>query len=179
MKKLLLIFSLVFMLFGFTFETKEVVIKEAKMKFLLPNDNWSQHHVGNKNGVYYYHYQRKGVIDHKDGHKIIPEIMVMVEGVTGNMDLTFFSINKQKPYQSLKKYKVEKVFTKDDGMLNLDYAVGNKASYFDDKNVKHTFYFIHAIKDKKGIQVILTIPADFFETYEEEFTSVIRSLEYI
>jgi hypothetical protein len=63
-------------------------------------------------------------------------------------------------------------------MLNLDYAIGHKASYEDDMKTKHTFYFIHAIKDKKGIQVLLTIPSDFFEAYEEEFTSVIRSLEY-
>jgi len=178
MKKLGIIFSMLFILCGFTYESKEVVIKEAKLKFSLPNDNWSEHHVGHKKDVVYYHYHRKGVIDHKDGHTIVPEVMIVVEPVTGSTDLTYYSITKQKPYQSLKKFKVEKVFTRDDGMLKLDYAVGNKASYVDEKNMKHTFYFIHAIKDRKGIQVILSIPSDFFETYEEELTSVIRSLEY-
>jgi hypothetical protein len=176
MKKI--IFSLIFTFSAFIVcAQKDYYVKEGPLKFTIPNDKWMPlPEKKNANNSCLLHFKRLGVKD-SVGRKAFPEIVIIIEPVHANAELTDYSLNKQKPYKNLKKYRVEKVFTSSDGMLRLHYAVGQKNSYEDANGIKHTFYFIHAIKHHRGIQVIIDIPSDLFETYEEELVSVIKSLD--
>jgi len=175
MKKLLL--TLILLIPALTLlAQKDHYLKEGPLSLTIPNDNWMPINPTRTKTSIIYHYKRLNTKD-STGKKAFPEIVITIEQVHADMELTKFSLSKQKPYQSLKGYKAEKVFTDSDGMLRLHYAVGHKAYYEDAHGVKHTFYFIHAIKQNKGIQVIIDTPSSLFDTLEEEFTSVIRSLD--
>lgn len=176
MKKVFL-FSVILFSAITLFAQKEYFVKSGPLHFTIPNDKWMPlpEKKNSKNSTLL-HFKRLGLKD-SVGRKAFPEIVIIVEPVPAHTDLTPYSLEKQKPYKNLKNYKVEKVFTESDNMLRLHYAIGQKASYEDAAGVKHTFYFIHAIKQQKAIQVILDIPSDLFDTYEEELTSVIRSLD--
>jgi hypothetical protein len=176
MKKI--IFSILFTFSAcMLYAQKDYFVKEGPLKFTIPNDKWMPlPEKKNGNSSCLLHFKRLGVKD-SVGRKLFPEIVIIVEPVPANAELKEYSLGKQKPYKNLKKYRVEKVFTSSDGMLRLHYAVGQKNSYEDANGIKHTFYFIHAIKQNRGIQVILDIPSDLFETYEEELVSVIQSLD--
>lgn len=175
MKKLFLSFILLFAAFNL-FAQKDYHLKEGPLGFTIPNDNWMPINPTRTKTSTIWHFKRLNTKDSL-GRKAFPEVVVIIERVPLSMDLTTFSLSKQKPYQNLKDYRAEKVFTDSDGMLRLHYAVGHKAYYEDGNGVKHTFYFIHAIKHDKGIQVIIDTPSTLFDTLEEEFTSVIRSLD--
>ncbi|MBX9852418.1 MAG: hypothetical protein K2X86_11755 [Cytophagaceae bacterium] len=107
-----------------------------------------------------------------------PTLQIIVEELRTPTDLTPYSLSKQKAYKGLKDYKVQKVFTESDGMLRLNYAVGNKATYTEASGRKKVFYFIHAIRDKRALQVIIDLPADKFAKLEWEIVEIIQSLEY-
>jgi hypothetical protein len=152
-------------------------IKEAGMVLTLPNDKWLEE-TEKKSSKPIYHFKRTDVKT-STGKVIVPEVQIIVEHLKTYVDLTQYSIHKQKSYSGhLKNFKIEKVFTESDGMLKLRYAVGNKASYEDEHGVSHTFYFIHAIKKGIAIQIFIDIPSYLFDHYEEELTSIIKSLEY-
>lgn len=175
MKKLLFIIGLLTASPG-VFAQKDYHLKEGPLNVTIPNDSWMPiNPVRNQTSVKY-SYKRLNTKD-TTGKLVFPEIAIVIEQVPVDMQLTQFSLTKQKPYQKLSNYKAEKVFTDSDGMLRLHYAVGHKAYYETNDGVKHTFYFIHAIKHNKGIQVIIDTPASAFDLLEEEFTSVIRSLD--
>lgn len=164
---------------SFSFQPKAngpVLIKEASLLVSFPNDKWEEikEHRAPKPT---YHFIRTGVTVSKE-KPMYPEVVITVDQLKNYTDLTQYSLQKQKAFASLKNYKVEKVFTDSDGMLKLQYAVGTKATYKDANDIKHTFYFIHALKQGTGVQVLIDIPSDLFDTYEEELTSIIRSLEY-
>lgn len=176
MKKVLLFSVFIFSALSLLAQ-KDYFVKSGPLHFTIPNDQWMPlPEKKNSRNSTLLHFKRLGLKD-SVGRKAFPEIVIIIEHVPAHTDLTPYSIEKQKPYKNLKDYKVEKVFTQSDNMLRLHYAIGQKASYEDAYGVKHTFYFIHAIKHHRAIQVILDIPSDLFETYEEELTSVIRSLE--
>lgn len=175
MKKIFLCFIL--LCAGCTlFAQKNYYMKEGPLTLTIPNDNWMPINPTRTKTSTIWHFKRLNTKD-ESGKKAFPEIVVIIEKVPLDMELTKFSISKQKPYQNLKDYKAEKVFTDSDGMLRLHYAVGHKAYYVDANGVNHTFYFIHAIKHDKGIQIIIDTPTSLFDTLEDEFTSVIRSLD--
>jgi hypothetical protein len=176
MQKILLYFFLFFS--GFNLSAQDFFIKECKLKLTLPDKEWKLGDKKEGKASVLYKFKRTTLKDSSD-KKITPEIVVISENIKSYTDLKTYSIAKQKPYANLKNYKVEKVFTESDGMLKLTYAIGHKASYTDADSIKHVFYFIHAVRDGKGVQVIMDVPADFFEVMEEDFTAVIRSLEYI
>lgn len=174
MKKLLLTFILLIPAMQLMAQ-KEYHLKDGPLNVTIPNNSWMPvNPIRGKTSVKY-SYKRLNTKD-TSGKLVFPEIVITIEQVPHDMQLTQFSLSKQKPYQSLKDYKAEKVFTDSDGMLRLHYAVGHKA-YYESNGVKHTFYFIHAIKNNKGIQIIIDTPSSAFELLEEEFTSVIRSLD--
>lgn len=160
-----------------TQESKEVKIKEAGLIMSLPNDKWEEY-KDKKAPRPTYHFVRTDVKT-STGKKLVPEVVITVEPVNSYTDLTKYSIQKQKHYSaSLQDFKVEKVFTESDGMMKLRYAIGNKARYTDADGIKHTFYFIHAVRKATGIQILIDVPSYLFDSYEEELTSIIRSFDY-
>ena len=149
-------------------------IKEAGLALTLPNDKWKNMPV-KRPGL---HQFRRAAAKDSLGVSIVPEIVISVEPLKPYTPLTDYSVQKQKNFQTLKNYKAQKVFTSSDGMLKLSYSVGTKASYDDNNGVKHIFYFIHIVEETKGVQILIDIPASGFELYEEELTSVIKSIHH-
>lgn len=157
------------------FAQKQYVIHEAGLVITLPNENWKTMPVKRPNQ----HIFRRANAKDTTGRKIFPEVVISIEPVKPYTPLTEYSVFKQTGFaERLKNYKVEKTFTNSDGMLKMSYAIGNKARYEDEEGVKHTFYFIHLVEETKGVQILIEVPSAGFPLYEEELTSIIRSLEY-
>lgn len=174
MKKLLLLSFLLFIAGGL-FAQKEYYLPEGPLKFTLSNKWLPSPHAKSKHSTVY-HYKR---LDARDtlGRKVFPEIAIIIEHVPAGTKLGDFSAPKQKPYKDLKNFTVHQEFDTKGGDFRLYAVMGKKCTYEDEDDTQHTFYFFHAIKEHKGIQVVINIPSAVGDVYEEEFLEFVYSLE--
>ncbi|MDP4218706.1 MAG: hypothetical protein Q8927_21125, partial [Bacteroidota bacterium] len=101
---------------------------------------------------------------------IIPNIGVIIENVADKMDVVTYSAKKR----GSASFDVTAMFIAGDGKINFVNAVGYKGTYTD--AFEHIVYVVHAINNKKGIQIILDTTTGTFDQIEPEFFEVLRSI---
>lgn len=155
---------------------EEVSLKTAGITWAFPNKEWKLLDRQKNKNTELFSYARTPIVS---GDKTItPTLTVMVDQLSGYTDLRAYSQRKLSPLEKQKEFNIEKVFTSSDGMLQLPYAIGYKTTYKDSSANKHVLYVIHGIKNTKGIQLWLDITSELYDEYEEELTSIIRSMGY-
>ncbi|MEZ4936890.1 MAG: hypothetical protein R2799_04785 [Crocinitomicaceae bacterium] len=172
-----LIKSLILFLILFNFTegiSQTQKIKEAKIKFDLPNDKWSLADQKSMEGLSLYVFKREGLLD-SDGREVISNIAVIIEHAPDTLGVVEFSLFKrmQVPIQ------IEKVLTSMDEqpLLHFVNAIGYKGSYTDENELAHTVYIVHLINENKGVQIIMDITSNLFGVIEEEFLETLKSIK--
>ena len=106
----------------------------------------------------------------------IPSISFVFEDVPLGMDaLEYFTNN----VANNNLCKIDDVFQKGNGVLNLDAAIGYKCSYVKE-NVQHTMYKIYLTSnfgyETTGVQIVMDSPKDIFTQVDPEFVKFMQSL---
>jgi hypothetical protein len=170
MKYLTRILTLLFVFLNSIAFSQEL-IKEAKLKFDLPNDSWALKDKQFAEGKKIYFYKRESIKD-KSGRNVIPNISVITEKVSKNQDVVTYSAFKRMEIS----FDVDKVFTHEDELIEFQNAIGYKGQY-QDQYGKHTIYVIYLINNKKGIQMIFDVTSDLFNELDEEFKKTMKSIQ--
>ncbi|MDP4149349.1 MAG: hypothetical protein Q8938_08565 [Bacteroidota bacterium] len=142
---------------------------EAKITIDLPNNAWHFTGKQEKNNLVVYVFKRDEVRDSLN-RSIIPNIGVIIENVADKMDVVTYSAKKR----GSASFDVTAMFIAGDGKINFVNAVGYKGTYTD--AFEHIVYVVHAINNKKGIQIILDTTTGTFDQIEPEFFEVLRSI---
>ena len=166
-KTFLLILLLVNIITGFSQE----LIKEAKLSLDLPNDKWELKGKQDKNGMQVYFFKRESIKD-KLGRDVIPNISVVVEDVNKKLDVVTYSALKRGQVN----FEVDKVFIHDKGLFDFKNAIGYKGRYKDQFG-EHTVYVLHAINNKKGLQIFFDVLTGLFEDLDAEFKYTLKSIK--
>jgi hypothetical protein len=146
-------------------------IEEAKMSLELPNDKWELKDKVEQNGMQIYFFKREPIIDSL-GNEVIPNISVIVENVSKKLDVVSYSMLKRGQVN----FEVIDVFIHDSGLIDFKNAVGYKGKY-NDKHGEHTVYVIHAINNKKGLQIFFDVLTGLFDDLDEEFKLTLKSIK--
>jgi len=106
----------------------------------------------------------------------IPSISFIFENAPVGMDsLEYFTNN----VANNNLCKIDDVFQKGNGVLNLDAAIGYKCSYVKE-NVQHTMYKIYLTSnfgyETTGVQIVMDSPKDIFNQVDPEFVKFMQSL---
>ena len=146
-------------------------ITEANIEIDLPNDSWFLADKQTQNGTGVYFFKRNPVAD-SEGRQIIPNIAVIVEDVEEGTDAIAYSALKRLNVG----FKVLKVHTHEDGLINFQNAIAYKGSYVDQGKLDHTIYIVHGINGDKGLQIIFDATTDVFDKVEGEFLTTLKSI---
>lgn len=146
----------------------------GNLHYELPNDHWALGDTFSSNGSTLYIYKREPIKD-KAGRSVIPNISVIIETVPDSTDLVMYSVSKR----TIMPFKVKKVLTRSDkdAAFTFPHAVGYKGLYTDQGGVSHTIYALHALNQTKGIQVVCDVTTELFATCDQEFLTLLRSIE--
>ena len=167
--KILTIVSFVFLVL--TTDPLVQNIKEAKLKINLPNAEWFLADRIDKGNLVVYQYKRSPIEDDEQ-RKIIPNIAVIVEEIDKKTDVMAYSLMKR-----LKTpFEVDEVFIHDSGRIDFKNAIAYRGHYTDGEGMEHTIYIVHAISNKKGIQVIMDTTSNILDQVDSEFLSALKSI---
>lgn len=146
-------------------------IIENKLVFEIPNQEWFRNKlVDNKRFIW--HSFKRNPIKNKNGTNIFPNISFLVEEIGDLTDVIIFSMQKR---QSM-PFDVDSVYSHDGSNLRLKNAVGYLGkSHYEDGSI-HTVLIVHAIVDKKGVQIVMDMTSDLFEKYGNEFWSSLNGI---
>lgn len=111
-----------------------------------------------------------------DEKRTVPTIKFIFEPVPVGMDSLEYFTNK---IANNNLCKIDEVFQKGNGILNLDAAIGYKCSYINE-GVQHTMYTIYFTSnfyyETTGVQITMDSPSDVISQVESEFVKFMQSL---
>ena len=146
-------------------------LREAKIKIDLPNESWFLADRQENRGMTIYYFKREPIED-SEGRQIIPNMSVIVEGVSKDLDAVTYSLLKR----SKANFEVLEVYTPDGGQIEFKNAVGYKGKYTDQGGLDHTIYVVHGINGKKGLQFICDVTTNILDQVESEFLVTLKSI---
>ena len=114
----------------------------------------------------------------KSGKSISPSLSCVVEPAT-NADIRQYSTASLGFFKSLNGFKILKVITHSDGVLQIPYAIGYWATYTDAANVPHRLMIVHALNHGTGLKFFIDVPEESFPALEEEITAIVHSLRFL
>ncbi len=146
-------------------------IIENKLVFEIPNEEWFRNKLVD-NGKFIWHSFQRNPIENKNGIKIFPNISFIIEDIGDLSDVIIYSMQKRQS----RPFDVDSVYSHDSSNLRLKNAVGylGKTKYEDGS--KHTVLVVHAIVDKKGVQIVMDMTSDLFEEYGNEFGTALEKI---
>jgi hypothetical protein len=117
-------------------------------------------------------------IEDTDGRQIIPAVMLYIQDASNYDDLILFSSQKKAAFVS-NGVKVEEILTHE----SKDYPLRHKNSLFYkctyNNGLDHVLYMIHIMtEDKKGIQLLLDMTKSIAAECEDEFISILESIDF-
>lgn len=115
-------------------------------------------------------------IVNNNGEKSTPTIIFIFESVPVGMDSLEYFTNK---IANNNLCKIDEVFQKGNGILNLDAAIGYECSYISE-GVQHTMYTIYFTSnfyyETTGVQITMDSSSDVFSQVDPEFVKFMQSL---
>lgn len=148
-----------------------VAFERAHVFLNIPEPRWAAQPPISRNGMMVYLFKREAVMDGQH-RKVIPNIGVIIEDVSPGEDIVNYTIRKREG----NRFEVAEVFTHREGKINFINAIGYKCTYKDKASIDHTVFVVHAINNKKGIQIILDTTTSTFPALEDEFLAILKSL---
>jgi hypothetical protein len=154
-----------------------VTFPQLGLSFAFPSSDWDVNPFRHesKSDAEIISFWRKGILD-SSGREIVPVFGIVVLEVPENSDIVEYSAFWRTNFPN---HQVDDIFTKDDGLINLPYAIGYKIRYTDQYSIEHTIFLIHAIKEKFGFQISLDSTSEVFPQFEDDFMKILKSIEYI
>ena len=159
--------------FNICYGYSQELIEEAKISLELPNESWELKNKVDQNGMQIYFFKREPVID-SIGREVIPNISVIVEDVDKNLDVVTYSMMKRGQIN----FEVIDMFIHDSGLIDFENAVGYKGKY-NDQYGEHTVYVVHAINNKKGLQIFFDVLTGLFDNLDDEFKATLKSIKIL
>ncbi len=149
-------------------------IKEADIRYKLPNDKWHLTSSSTDNFPHVYTYKRTALTD-SSGREVIPNIAFIIENVPDTADIVDYSGYKREKLS----FEAIDVFSylSEPKLLKHQYAIGFKGTYTDSKKLKHTIYYVIYIHKGKAVQVVCDVTSELFPKCKGEFDALIRSVE--
>lgn len=159
-------------------DSKRFQFIRSRVSFILP-ESWdiltmiSKFNQTNKLDT---HTIYRNSTERNSGNNNIPTIKFIFEPVLVGMDSQEYFVNAI-AQNSL--CKIDDVFQKGNGVLNLDAAIGYKCSYMDG-NIQRTMYEIYFTSnfgyETTGVQIIMDSPSNAFSNVDSEFVEFMKSL---
>jgi len=155
----------------------KITLKEWGLSFELPSSEWNNtpFRHESKPGAEVISYWRNGVVD-SNGREIVPVLGIVVVDVPENSDIVEYSAIWRMNFPT---NQIDDVFTKDDELINLSYAIGYKMRYIDGYAIEHTIFLLHAINETSGFQISLDSTSKVFEQFESEFLKILKSIKFV
>jgi len=154
----------------YLYENKYEIIKN-RLVFEIPNEEWFRNKLA-VNQRFTWHSFKRNPIRNSDGIDVYPNISFLIEDVQGVTDVILFSAQKRETMP----FQVDSVFTYEGSNLRLKNAVGYLGKTKYDDGTEHTVLVVHALLDKKGIQIVMDITSDLFDEYGKEFWSALDGI---
>ena len=102
-----------------------------------------------------------------------------VENARG-ANIRTYSLARIGMFQKQKDFRVMKIITNTDGLLQVPYSVGFWALYTDENDIVHKVIIIHGIHPNGfGFQFFIDCPKDIFPALEQEITDQVRSISFL
>lgn len=146
-------------------------IIENKLVFEIPNDNWFRNKLVDNN-KFIWHSFKRNAIKNIEGRNIFPNISFLVEEAGDMSDVILFSMQKRRNMP----FEVDSTFIHEDGKLKIKNAIGYLGHTTYQDGSKHTVLIVHALVDKKGIQVVMDMTTDIYNEYGHEFWSALEGI---
>lgn len=182
MKNLIfLMLSLIIFLHLSAQETKldeNTVIKEAGLSLILPNSEWSLEKKVEEGKMTQYFFMRSEIQNHlRQTSK--PYILVIVSDASEYLNINQFSKEMQKEFDKF-NLGIKRTLTRKDK----DYPLKDINAIFIESTIElgtnQIFYMIHMInKEKKGIQIYLSMDENLYKEYGSELWTTIKSIREI
>lgn len=164
-------FISIILLLNITIIFGQEIIKEAEVSLQLPNDKWELKDKVEQNGMQIYFFKREPIID-SIGRSVVPNISVIVEKVNKKLDVVTYSMLKR----SQVNFEVLDTFIYEDGLIDFENAIGYKGKYIDQIG-EHTVYVVHAINNKRGLQIFFDVLTELFDSLDDEFKVTLKSIK--
>jgi len=151
-------------------------LEDIHIKFELRQPEWSKAQIKpTKSESTIYTYTRK-LGDKKKASQAT--LSILVEHIKPSTTISEYSLKGLQFFQKQNGFKIRKTFIDTDGKFTLPYTICYDAEYNDAQGQKHHLYILHTIEFNHGAQFMIDFPMEFFESYEEEQTDILRSLRY-
>ncbi len=153
---------------------QQVFIEEGHLAFELPAPQWtfSRRSADPRTGVVLFLYTRGLLLDRQQPP---PNLTIALEKIPAGMDLAAYSAALRASMQV--PFRIEKVFTREDGPIRLRDALGYEGRY-QLRGVERVVRVVHAQHRDLGIQIIADAPAEAFPAMAPEFAHILKSLAF-
>ena len=146
-------------------------IIENKLIFEIPNEEWFRNKFVENSSVIWHSFQRNP-IKNKNGTNIFPNISFLVEEAGDLTDVILYSLQKRRKMP----FDMDSTFIHEDGRLKIKNAIGYLGHTVYEDGSKHTVLIVHALVDKKGIQIVMDMTSDLYDEYGKEFWSALDGI---
>lgn len=148
-----------------------VSITEAGLKFTIPTKEWKPNPREVLGNIVLYNLKREPITDSLN-RGIIANISILVEDIRPGTTVTAFSKMKRKEVD----FGVDRIVTKDQGILAYPLSLGFEGHYVDQSKNEHKILVVHAVNGKKGIQMICDATPSVWPKVKDEFYAAVGSL---
>jgi hypothetical protein len=149
-------------------------LPEAGLEFQLPGKEWDKEKRELVGSVVLYNFKRQPITDSLN-QGIIANISILIEDAEPGLNAATYSLMKR----SKVPFKIDKTFTWNSGLLNYRTSVGYLGSYSDKAGLLHRIVVVHALRGRKGIQMICDATDSVWPAVQPEFMAAVKSLAKI
>jgi hypothetical protein len=145
-----------------------------RLYFVLPEGGWQFYNFSQNpaTGGKLYEYIGPAAED-SEGRMIVPVIGVIITPVAEGTTLAQYS-------QFVRKGLGHTVLSRYPGVANgLGNALAYKAEYTDGAGLHRKIVVAHAVRQGKGIQVIMDTSSELFPKYEDAFVATLSSMKFL
>jgi hypothetical protein len=174
---------IIFTFFSLTvFAQEDVLIPYtyAQTVTFKTTEAWSKTNsvINKKRNIQVYNFERDPITSDSGGVFIATQ-SCLVEKILPT-SIKNYSLASLTSFKTKKDFKIVKVITRSDGLLQLPYSIGYWAFYLDENDVKHRLIIINGIHPaSRGLQFFIDCPEPIFLQLEKEITAEIRTLKFL
>ncbi|MFC1622989.1 hypothetical protein ACFL16_01170, partial [Patescibacteria group bacterium] len=154
---------------------KSEIFDKWKFIFDIPDNFWDFDESSVlDSGEVNYSFKRKALILSSEKY-IYPELNISFDSNIGNMKVLDYASLKNREFG----FSIKEDLMYRDGNLPIKDGVGYKGEYEDSSGITHSVFVVYAVNDSTGMSFILDTSKDTLSYVEDEFTYILKSLEFI
>ncbi|NOU58609.1 toxin-antitoxin system YwqK family antitoxin [Marinifilum sp. JC070] len=151
---------------------KSFFIEGPDIQIAFPKGNWCLTDQFKEEEIMHFLFARNG------------ESQNLISGVTPNCILSMEYIGADQKLLDYSSYKrrrltvdIHKVIAKEQELFSLENSMGYLGSYSDDQKKKHTVIVFHTIQNEIGVEMIMDIREEDYESLKKEAVQILRSIK--